>query len=67
MAKILVTMLVGIVVEADDEQQALRKASTPLLHGAIPGVCAVVSTGARPAKPEDEAGGIQRRIEALRD
>lgn len=65
MAKILVTMLVGVVVDADDEQQALRKASAPLLHGAIPGVCAVVGTGTRPATPQDEAGSIQRRIDAL--
>ena len=65
MAKHLVTMLVGIIVEAEDKDAALKKASLPLQYGALPGLCAMVSTGARLATEDDENGGIQRKIEAM--
>lgn len=53
MAKHLVTMLVGVIVEAPDADAAKRKARLPFDHGLLPGVIGVVPNGARLATETD--------------
>lgn len=65
MAKHLVTMLIGVIVEAENAEAAGNKASLPLQLGALPGVCAVSMTGTRLATEDDENGGIQRKLNAM--
>jgi hypothetical protein len=64
MAKYLVTMLIGVIVEAEDDAHAREKASLPLRLGALPGVCAVSMTGSR-LSVEDDEHGIQKRLNEM--
>lgn len=65
MPKHLVTMLIGRIVEADTPEEANAKAMLPFQHDILPGVVGISLSGTRLAKPEDEDGSIQARIDSF--
>jgi hypothetical protein len=65
MPKHLVTMLIGRIVEADTPEEANAKAILPFQHSILPDVVGISFSGTRLAKPEDEDGSIQARIDSF--
>lgn len=66
MAKHLVTMLVGVIVDADDCESATKKALVPFQFGILPNLVGAVSSGTRLADDGDTPEGFAERMKKIK-
>jgi hypothetical protein len=64
LAEHLVTFLVGVIVNAEDKESALKRAAAPFQYGAIPNMVGLSHTGTRLAQPDDRTK-IQERLNEM--